>query len=667
MRDGLRKDRCCLLLVMALLALHASASPAWADSGALLQSFRGSISPLLNPATPPVLAMRKDAVRPMLEMLWTKPHGNEFELLLYLLNPHEVLEVLLQVMADYDEDPELRMKAGAFARGFAGTDAIQDELTDLYKDVYKDPATPHQVRTRAGNLLDSLNRGRPDDRAQFSIEYRFREPGTPSPGGLPAYFLGKSSFAIMLTTLTRPGAVVIDELTGFLTRIEILRTSGSFTNPQTGTALAGAAKHASPRVRAAAAALLPYLDDPARVSTLSSLAEDEDPVVRAESLRGLGLVDDPAAAERLQQLAAAGAGGVGAGAAPKAVPAGRELSDEELSALLRRVSREKSPEALESQLAALSGADAVERLIAHLSGDEAELRLGAAVALGTLEDARAVGPLLAVVTAEPPQRVAIAFSPPADPARIAAARSLGRMKARGALADLQRLFAPTAGRQLLVALAQAIGEIDEAAAAATFSAAVFSEYRDLRDAAAEGLASIGEPAARESVARLLDDPAPVNKRSGLSVLMRQVERKKLDPARLPEGLADALAQGFGAEDTCNLVMASSLLVSLGLTEPFLAALGEQDLEVLAEHYPLYVMLAVPGSETLLAEALRESDSVDMYRIYKLSGNRSLLQAAGAWAGNSVHARDIEQARSLGCHVTWGETQPIFQLIVGSAR
>lgn len=617
---------------------------------ALIESLRGSRRPLLDPATPALLRMGRSAVRPLLELLGTKPHGHEFEALLHLLNHGDILDVCLEIMADGGEEPAFRMKVGEFAQGFVGQESIGDELADLYKALYKDPASSHQIRTQAGKSLDSRDQSRPDQGAGLSFEYRFRKPGAASAGAASSYFLGRWPFSVMLSALDQPKLPVLEELTGFLSGIEVLRTFDGLRGSEIGTVLLGAAKHPSPRVRTVVAAFLPYLDEPARIPTLSALAEDGDATVRAEAARGLKLLEEPAGSGQGPRPADAGT----AGGAPL-----RELSDQEIAAVLRRISNEKSGNAVDSQVRTIAqgGPDMVDRLAPYLSGTDASLQVGAAVALGALGDDRAVKPLVAVVVAKSEEARPTISSGGEDRTQIAATMALGRLKAREAFDELRRLFAPETEKTFLLSLARTLGEIDETEAASAFKAAVFSEDRWLREAAVEGLSSISEPVARETVASLLGDPVPANQKSGLTILTNQVQREKIDAGRVPEGYADLLAHGIAAEDTCNLVMASSLLARLGLTEPFLVALEEKDLGVLEEHYPLYVMLGIEGSETTLAEVLSGSDTVDMYLVYKHCGNKSLKSAAEEWAREAVHARDIDQSRKLRCVVRWGQTQP----------
>lgn len=291
-------------------------------------------------------------------------------------------------------------------------------------------------------------------------------------------------------------------------------------------------------------------------------------------------------------------------AAAEGLARGDEASTEALVAALRE--RHRDPAVLNATLAALtrSGADVTPQLVALLAAPDtdAELRTYTALALGLLEDRRAV-PALVRALDDGDANV-----------RFHAIEALGRIRSREAAGPLAAI---AESRDFSVAFAalDALGLIGEPSVASRIVPLLDDEL--LQPAAAEALGRLGSEEAVGPLAALLAEPGPptIAGATALATLHARLEADygegelvaDLARAVLPVRAADNLTEAMRAADEPTLASLAAVLGWMqgpGIDETLAALLSRHRLR-----RPIAEVLARRGTAALpaLVGALAEGD------------------------------------------------------------
>lgn len=289
-------------------------------------------------------------------------------------------------------------------------------------------------------------------------------------------------------------------------RLMAARALGEIEDPRAITALGPAVNDPDPKVRQAAIRALGKIESPDAIDALSGGLEDEDPATRKLVVWALGQIEDS-----------------------RAVPA--------LSNAVRSDADAEVRQGAARALGEIEHGSAVDPLISVLSDEDERVRATAVWALGQIEDPRGVSPLARVLLED------------ADPEiRGRAARALGEIEDRRAVESLVSALRdehpevravaawalgeiqdPAAAPGLAAALgdselsvrrraALALGEMDLPSAPQPLITALGDEDSKVRLAAVLAVAEIGDPAAVPGLANLLDDPDVKVRRTAVRAL-----------------------------------------------------------------------------------------------------------------------------------------------------
>ncbi|MFB0546962.1 MAG: HEAT repeat domain-containing protein, partial [Anaerolineae bacterium] len=220
-------------------------------------------------------------------------------------------------------------------------------------------------------------------------------------------------------------------------------------------------------------------------------------------------------------------------------------------------------------LGELEDARAVEPLIARLGDEDGDVRWAAAEALGKIGDARAVEPLIARLADEKWD------------VRLAAALALGKIGEPCAVEPLRARLAHE-DSDVRRAGAEALGKIGDARAVEPLIACLGSEDGDVRGAAAVALGKIGKPRAIEPLMARLGDEEWLVRRAAAEALVKIGEPAVEALVKIGEPAVEPLIACLGDEDWGVRLAAALALGELGETraiEPLIACLGDENEDV----------------------------------------------------------------------------------------
>jgi HEAT repeat protein len=287
------------------------------------------------------------------------------------------------------------------------------------------------------------------------------------------------------------------------------------------------------------------------------------------------------------------------------------------------------------------GSSAVDPLITALEHENGGVRMRATQALGMIGDIRAIPHLIAVleelgkVYTDPMWYETSGIGAEAEEAlvkmggnpetvesligvlqdgdrleRMAAARILGQIGDRRAVEPLVTALEDE-DEWVRVRAAEALAEFGDTRAVDTLIAALGHEHTSVRESAAEGLGKIGDAHAVDALVAALGDDDPHVRR----IVARTLQR-------------------IGSPGT----------------DPLIAALKEERLDVVAQAYLFFLMRGVPGTEATLIKALERYGTKEMALDLLNCGNDQLEDAARAWA--TRHGYEIVVTPGSG-GVSWG--------------
>jgi HEAT repeat protein len=406
----------------------------------------------------------------------------------------------------------------------------------------------------------------------------------------------------------------------------------------------------------AAGALMPFKDARA-VEPLLSLLKDESAGTRGKAARSLGLLKDSRAIEplRLQMI-----NETDLFARNCAAWALRDMGSIAVPAL-SSVVKTGTGEARSVAASMLygTGAAGTEALISLAREPDIEVRIEAARGLGLVHDERAVEPLISLLK-DPDAR-----------ARAAAVRSLQFYPDTRSVEPLVACLSDKDPRVRKIA-AEAFAQLKSPPAIAPLIVLLNDPNRDIQRAAEDALSSYGEAASDALVIALqAGNPALLERVAGL-LARTKVERGQLVPilksknkmVRLfaaiilfekgdPAGQEHLVLFLTERNPDIKLSAAGKLLGGGEETRHIVTSytLKARDIVLAGYFYKFFIENGIEGSESVLCEALKKSDSMGMAEDFLNSGNMFLSTAAQEWASKKGY-RMVSKPGKSG--LSWGK-------------
>ena len=264
----------------------------------------------------------------------------------------------------------------------------------------------------------------------------------------------------------------------------------------------------------------------------------------------------------------------------------------------------------------IKDARAVEPLILALKDENDSIRWSAADALGEIKDARAVEPLIA------------ALKDKNNYVQWNAADALGKIKDVRAVEPLIAALKDAKNITFRSKATTALGKMKDARVVEPLILALKDENADVRRSAADALGEVkGVRSVEPLIAALKDENDSV--RSSAADALGEIK-----DVRDVEPLVAAL------KDKNNVVRrkAANALISIGApaVEFLIAALKDENLELIAGTYPFFIQWSASGSEALLIKALDKYGDITMMEDFLNCGNSQLVVAGTNWAKEHRH-------------------------------
>ncbi len=274
-------------------------------------------------------------------------------------------------------------------------------------------------------------------------------------------------------------------------------------------------------VRLQAARALGELRDARAVQPLIAVLGDDDPDIRSAAVQALGGIGRPAS-DALQ----AALGDKDARRRQYAAQALGEIRDPRAIAPLIAIMKDQEPYVRFHAYQALGriGEPAVDPLITALRDGHAWVRLNAVHALGEIQNARAVGPLIAALqdkTGKEDLNSLLFF-------RLQAAESLGKMGAP-AVAPLVALFQESRDRYVYFFAANALRQIKDPRSVEPLIAALASQDDNRRYVAAQSFSDILDPRAVEPLIAVLKNDNRGMRMAAAEALGRMRDARAVGP------------------------------------------------------------------------------------------------------------------------------------------
>jgi len=282
----------------------------------------------------------------------------------------------------------------------------------------------------------------------------------------------------------------------------------------------------------------------------------------------------------------------------------------------------------------------VSRRIADLKEANKTVRYKAAIALGTIKDPRAVGPLIAALKDEDQEvriQAASALGNIGDPRAVEpliAALEDKDAFVRSVAAKALGMIGMPAVEPLLAALksengsvqgdaAKALGMIKDLRDVELLVASLKDVNRNVRRNAADALGMIRDPRAIEPLLFALQDE---------SIEVRECAGRALGMIGAPavEPLIAALRDA-NQDVRQNAALALGMIEDRRAASILQSAMKEADLVVIAGAYWFFIQQGEPGSENTLIQALNAHGKSEMAQAFLNCGNTELEAAGRKWA------------------------------------